>query len=161
MEKEKKKKFYSPEEALAKAMSYCAYQERSHSEVRTKLLQMNVFGKQLEEIMSKLIEDNFLNEERFAVAFAGGKFRIKKWGHQKIKQALKMKGVSDYCIDKALKKIGAVDYKSTFQKELKRKMSLLKKGLNAYEKKTKVAQYLIGRGYEPEMVWNELRLDEE
>ena len=123
---------------------------------------MNVFGKQLEEIMARLIEENFLNEERFAVAFAGGKFRMKKWGHQKIKQALKLKGVSDYCINKALKKIPDADYKSSMKDELKKKLSLLrKKGFSPFEIKSKAAQYLIGRGYEPELVWNELRIHEE
>ena len=153
---EKKKKFYSPEEALAKAMSYCAYQERCHSEVRTKLLQMNVFGKQLEEIMARLIEENFLNEERFAVAFAGGKFRMKKWGKQKIENELKLRKVSSYCINKAMALIENSEYEKTLQTVMLKKWKSTK-GIQEYQRKIKTAQYLISRGYESEMVWQKLK----
>ena len=93
-------KYYSKEEALQKAKQYCAYQERSHSEVKEKLYSFGLYKKDVDELLSELISENYLNEERFAIMFAGGKFRIKQWGRIKIKYALKQKQVSEYCIKK-------------------------------------------------------------
>jgi len=98
-------KYYSISEALVKAQKYCAYQERSHTEVRTKLLNLGQRGHDLEEIMTTLIEKGFLNEERYAVAYAGGKFRIKQWGKNKIVQQLKMRHISDYSIKRSMQQI--------------------------------------------------------
>ena len=97
-------------EALLKLQRYCAYQERCHSEVRQKLIDLKVFGDDLEYIITELIKTDFLNEQRYAEIYAGGKFRIKKWGKQKIKSHLKAKGVSDYCIRKGLEKIEDDEY---------------------------------------------------
>src|SRR4249919_2672470 len=88
--------------ALQKAKHYCAYQERCHSEVRDKLYSFGLHRNEVEPLLTQLIEENFLNEERFAIAYAGGKFRIKNWGKEKIKYALKQNKVSEYCIHKAL-----------------------------------------------------------
>ena len=93
----KAKKYISPEDALAKLQRYCAYQDRCHQEVRTKLIDLGVFGDTLEEIITDLIKDNFLNEERFARSYARGKFRMRKWGRIKIRQELKLRKISDYC----------------------------------------------------------------
>ena len=92
----------SKEEALAKMQRYCAYQERCHEEVRSKLLNMGVYSDWREEIIVQLIEENFLNEERFARSFARGKFRIKQWGRNRIRQELKKRKISDYCVRKAM-----------------------------------------------------------
>ena len=107
---------FTPEQAVPKIKQYCAYQERCHSEVRDKLYSFGLHKNDVEEIISTLITENYLNEERFAIHFAGGKFRMKQWGKIKIKQALKYKQVSDYCIRKALKEIDAHEYEKTFQK---------------------------------------------
>src|SRR5690606_33190020 len=93
------------EQALQKIKQYCAYQERCHSEVRDKLYSFGLRQSEVEEMITLLIVENYLNEERFAIHFAGGKFRMKQWGKHKIKQALKLRKVSDYCINKALKDI--------------------------------------------------------
>jgi regulatory protein len=93
-----------------------------------------------------------LNEERFAIAFAGGKFRMKGWGRIKIEQALKAKGVSTYCIQKALKQIGASDYEITLEKAMKKKLEILT-AANSYERKQKLARFFIAKGYESEAVW--------
>src|SRR5258708_2225078 len=95
----------SPEQALVKAMKYCAYQERSQQEVRDKLYSFGLHQKEVEEIISRLITDSYLKEERFAIAYATGKFRIKKWGVVKIRQGLKEKRVSDPLIRIALDQI--------------------------------------------------------
>lgn len=140
---------------LNKAMKYCVYQERCHNEVRSKLLDIGARGQELEQIMAYLIEHNFLNEERFAIAFAGGKFRIKHWGIIKITLELKARHISEYCISKALKEIEKDDYqKSLNELILKKYKTLLEE--NIYIKKNKTAKFLIGKGYEPVMVWDSL-----
>ena len=93
------------EQAHQKAKHYCAYQERCHSEVKEKLYGFGLRKLDVEELMSKLIEEDYLNEERFAVQFAGGRFRLKQWGRVKIKYELKQKQVSEYLIKKAMKTI--------------------------------------------------------
>lgn len=155
MEQEKKVKYLSKQEALQRGRKYCAYQERSHSEVRNKLLQWGQKGLVLEEIMSKLIEENFLNEERFAKAFSRGKFRMKEWGRNKIVRQLHAKKVSDYNIKQALEEIDEKEYGKKL-KALIQKRAVTLKGLTVYEKKNKLARYLITKGYEPELVWDVL-----
>ena len=93
------------EEALDKMQRYCGYQDRCHQEVRTKLLTLKIYGDLLEEIMSDLISEGYLNEERFARNYARGKYRIKGWGKIKINRELKRRKISDYCIRKATKEI--------------------------------------------------------
>src|SRR6185503_6037061 len=93
---------FTAEQATPKIKHFCAYQERCHAEVRDKLYSFGLHRKDVDGIIVVLIGDNYLNEERFAINFAGGKFRMKHWGKNKIKQRLKLKQVSDYCIKKAL-----------------------------------------------------------
>src|SRR5262245_41021825 len=110
------KQSLTPDQAFQKAKQYCAYQERSHSEVKEKLYNYGLQKKEVDELLSKLIEENYLNEERFAIQYAGGKFRMKQWGRVKIKYALKQKQVSEYCIKKAIASIPEGDYMKTFEK---------------------------------------------
>src|SRR3989442_13610445 len=120
------KKISTPTEAVERMKKYCAYQERSHSEVRSKLLELGMRGNDLENVIVRLIEEGFLNEERFAVAYGGGKFRMKNWGKKKIEQHLKAKGVSDYSIKQAVKGINDDDYKKSLQQLLQKKAATLK-----------------------------------
>ena len=146
------KKYLTSQQALQKLKHYCAYQERCHSEVRDKLYSLGVFKKEHDEIIATLIEENYLNEERFAIAFAGGKYRIKHWGRARIRAELKQKQVSDYCIKKALQQIEEADYLKTFSKLAADKYESLKgEQYLIREKKTK--DYLLRKGYEPEMIW--------
>ena len=140
---------------LDKARKYCAYQERSQQEVRDKLYDWGLHRNEVEQCISQLISENYLNEQRFAIAYAGGKFRMKEWGRVKIKLALKQKKVSDYCIRKALDEISGKDYKATLSRLLSKKSKEVKEK-NPLKKKYKVAQYAISRGFEPEMVWEEI-----
>jgi regulatory protein len=139
-------------QALPRIQRYCAYQERSHQEVRNKLFQYHLSPDDVEEIISKLIIDNFLNEERFAKAYAGGKFRMKKWGKMKIINELNYLGLTERCIDKGLKEIDSSDYRRTLLTLLKKKSAEVKEP-NAFIKRNKVARFVIAKGYEPEMVW--------
>lgn len=141
---------------LNKLRHYCAYQERCHEEVRTKLLSLKVYGDALEEIINKLIEEDFLNEERFAKAYAGGKFRMKKWGRGKIIQGLKARKISDYCIKQGMTEIPDDDYHKTLQSLVKSTIKKYHTG-NVFETKSKTANYLISRGYESELVWDAIQ----
>ncbi len=141
---------------LKKLQHYCAYQERCHEEVRTKLLSLKIYGSGLEEVINKLIEDDFLNEERFAKAFAGGKYRMKKWGRMKIINELKQRKISDYCIRKGMEEIEQDDYLKTLRQLLNATFKKYKSS-NLYETKSKTARYLISRGYESDLVWGMLK----
>lgn len=141
----------SKEQALQKVRQFCAYQERSHSEVRQKLKDLGVTGHEGEEIISSLIEDNYLNEERFAIQYAGGKFRLKEWGRRKIYYALKEKRVSDQCIGRALAAIDEDDYLETLGRLAEKKYELLKNEPGPLRKK-KTTDYLLQKGFEPELI---------
>ena len=146
------KKRYTPEQAYLKICSYCAYQERSHKEVRNKLFTYGLYPSEVEQALTRLITDGFLNEERFAKAFAGGKFRMKKWGKNKIANALQAHGVTSRCIQKGLKEIDDPHYKKALKALLTKKMASLQEP-NLLKKKYKAAQFAIGKGYEAELVW--------
>jgi regulatory protein len=144
------KKHLTKEQAIQKLKHYCAYQERCHSEVKEKLYSLGVWKKEHDEIIASLIEENYLNEERFAIAFAGGKWRIKQWGRVKIKYELKQKQVSEYCIKKAMKQIDEEGYLRVLDKLAKEKYASLKSEQYIIRKK-KVLDYLIGKGFEPSL----------
>jgi len=138
--------------AVQKIRHYCAYQERSHSETREKLFTYGLRPQEVDEIMAQLVEENFLNEERFAIAYAGGKFRSKNWGRIRIKHALKQKQVSEYCIRVALKTIPVEDYYSTLEKLASGKYRSLRSEENDFIRKGKLRQYLLQKGYEQNLV---------
>jgi regulatory protein len=142
--------------AQLKLANFCAYQERSQQEVREKLVKMGILSDDLEDIIVFLISENFLNEERFAIAYAGGKFRVKHWGKLKIKNALRLKGTSEPCIRKALQLIDHETYTQVLKKEIKRKAKEIPER-NVIKKTNKLAAYLIGKGFESELVWDLLR----
>jgi len=150
------KKQLTKEQALQKLKQYCAYQERCHQEVREKLFALGVWKKEHDEIISTLIEENYLNEQRFAIAYAGGKFRMKSWGRNRIKYELKQKQVSDYCINKALKQITEEDYLKTLTKLATEKYEALK-GEQYLVRKKKTIDYLVGKGYEHKLISDALQ----
>lgn len=143
------------EQALQKLKHYCGYQERCHSEVREKLFQLGVRRSDHDEIMATLIEENYLNEERFAIAFARGKFRMNQWGRVKIKAALKQKKISDYCISKALKQIDEKEYLQLLKKLAEKRYASLKNEQYLIRKK-KTIDYLLQKGFEWELVKGEV-----
>src|SRR5215217_3350079 len=120
------KKFLTKEEALQKLRQYCAYQERSHYEVQQKLYDLGIRKTEHDEIIATLIEEDYLNEERFAIQFVGGKFRMKDWGRKKIYYALKEKKVSEYSIKKAMKEIDEEAYQKTLATLTEKKYASLK-----------------------------------
>ncbi len=146
------------DEAWQKAKYFCAYQERSHAETRDKLYSFGLYQQEVEELLGKLIEENYLNEERYAVQFAGGKFRIKQWGRVKIKYELQQKRVSAYCIKNALAQINEEDYEQCLQKLAASKLATLSSEKNVYTKKSKLYSYLQQKGYESGLI-NEVLKD--
>jgi len=147
-----KKTIYTVNEALRKLENYCAYQDRCHKEVEDKLFRMNMIPEAKEKIILHLIEHKFLNEERFAKSFSRGKFRIKKWGKQRIVRELKYKGVSKYNIETALKEINEDDYLSAFNELAEKKFNSITE-TNTYKKKKKLIDYLLYRGWETHLVY--------
>ena len=146
------------EKVLNKLRKYCAYQERCQQEVRDKLYDEGLHKNDVEACIAQLIGENFVNEERFAIAYAGGKFRIKQWGKVKIRLALKAKKVSDYCINKAIKEISDKDYIKALHKNIDDYSKKVKEK-DERKRKYKIAQHVISKGYEPDLVWNELNME--
>ncbi len=142
----------TPQQALPKIKHYCAYQERCHQEVKDKLYGYGLNSKEVDELLSRLIEENYLNEERFAIHFAGGKFRMKKWGKVKIKYELKQKRVTDYCIRKALASIDEEVYMVVLKKHLADKLKSLGAEKNIFIRKRKLQDYLIQKGFESDLI---------
>ncbi len=139
--------------ALPRIMQYCSYQERSHAEAKNRLYGFGLHKTDVETIISKLIEENYLNEERFASGFARGKFRIKKWGRIKISYELKQKQVSTYNLRKALEEIDEEEYQKTIYKLADKKWKLLAKSTESpLMLRAKVSSWLISRGFEPMLV---------
>ncbi|MBK6826939.1 MAG: RecX family transcriptional regulator [Chitinophagaceae bacterium] len=147
------KKQLTVEQALQKLKHYCAYQERCHSEVKEKLYSLGVWKKDHDGIISTLIEENYLNEERFAIAYAGGKWRVKHWGRVRIKYELKQKQISEYCIKKALKQIDEEEYLRVLNETAAAKYASLKNDQYLVRKK-KTIDYLVNRGFEISLVNN-------
>ncbi len=139
-------------DVFLKICNFCVYQERSQEEIRQKLATWNISGDEAEEIISELITENFLNEERFAKQYAGGKFRVKKWGRLKIRSELKRKSITDKCIQIALKEIDEEDYFLVLQALLFKKMHALKTEQNLFLRKSKAASYALQKGFESHLI---------
>ncbi|MGX5819950.1 regulatory protein RecX [Chitinophaga lutea] len=135
---------------ILKLRHYCAYQERCHSEVREKCYELGLRGDDTEQAIAHLVEEGFLNEERFAKAFAGGKFRMQQWGRRKISMALQQKQVSDYCIRKGLAEIDPDDYDATLRSLAEKKYHQLRSE-QPLRRQLKTVQFLLQRGFETDL----------
>lgn len=137
----------TPQQALQKAKYFCAYRERCHAEVKEKLYSFGLYKNEVEQALSQLIEENYLNEERFATEFAYGKFKTNQWGKIKIEFALKQKKISSYNIKKALKNIDEEAYAKTLYKLTFAKWNLLKHE-QYLNRLAKTQNYLLQKGFE-------------
>ncbi|AKD53527.1 regulatory protein RecX [Spirosoma radiotolerans] len=149
----------SVKDALRKAAMFCAYQERTQQEVRDRLNGWGVYVDDAEEVIAELIQQNYLNEERFAKSFAGGKFRVKGWGRRKIKQQLQQRGISGYNLDQAMKEIAPDDYRETLADLLAKKRQSLRDD-NPLVVKQKLVRYALSKGYESELIFTVLNGEE-
>lgn len=146
----------SPEQALQKLRHYCGYQERCHREVKEKLYSFGLREQEVENAVATLIEEDRLNEERFAIQFAGGHFRLKQWGRIKIRYALRQKQVSDYCIQKALGALDEDDYAQTLSALAAKKWATLAAEADHFSRRRKLQDYLLQKGYEQDRIVNAL-----
>lgn len=146
----------TPGQAREKVKHYCGYSERCHSEVKEKLYHYGLNTREVDEIIAHLIEEGYLDEERFAVQFAGGHFRLKQWGRVKIIHALRGKGISDYCIKKGLKEIDEDAYAALLEKLARQKWNTTRGQLPA-SRWAKTRQFLLQRGFEGNLVVEMLR----
>ncbi|WP_299182630.1 regulatory protein RecX [uncultured Aquimarina sp.] len=142
-------------EAIKKMEHYCAYQDRCHKDVSQKLNTMKLIPEAKEKIILHLLEHNFLNEERFAKSFARGKFRIKKWGKQRIIRELKFRQISEYCTKVALKEISENEYLETFHDLAEKKFNSITDS-DTFKKRKKLIDYLLYRGWENQLVFEKV-----
>ena len=147
---------YTVKQAVEKAMKYCAYQERCQMEVRNKLRDFEITADEREEVIMELIQQNFLNEERYSKAFARGKFRMKQWGKKKIELALKQKQITTANIRIGFQEIEDGEYLDTLNRLIEKTWDK-NKGVQNFKRVAKTAQYVIGRGFESHLVWDELK----
>ncbi|WBX73964.1 regulatory protein RecX [Tenacibaculum pacificus] len=155
MNKEINKGVFTVDEIKRKMEHYCVYQDRCHKEVESKLSSFNVIPQAREIILLSLMEDNFLNEERFSKSFARGKFRIKKWGKNRIVRELKFRNISAYNIKTALKEINEEDYITTLYSLVAKKNELVTE-TNIFKRKKKIVDYLLYRGFESHLIYEAL-----
>jgi regulatory protein len=153
---EKKKVKLDKKTALAKAEHYCAYQERAQQEIRDKLYEWGLWSDDVENIISELIQTNFLNEERFTEAYVSGKFKIKRWGKIKIKQGLKLKRIPDKMIQRALNGIDYDEYLNVIVVAAQKKAPLIKEK-DAFKRKFKLISYLMSKGFEKDLIIDVLK----
>lgn len=146
---------YTLQEATRKLEGYCAYQERCHKEVVQKLRDMRMIPDAIDQIVVHLIDHNFLNEERFAMSYARGKFTIKKWGRNRITQELKRREISKYNIKKALSQLDTPAYLDTLDALAKKRLDGIKE-TNIQKRRKKLADYLLYRGWESHLVYEKI-----
>ena len=158
-EDRKNKMILTPGQAKLKAESYCAYQERSQQEVRDKLYSWGLHEADVENSIANLIAENFLNEERFAIAYCNGKLRMKGWGKIKIKQALKGKRVSEQLIKIAFKQIDPDEYENILENIIDKKIREIK-DKDSFIVKNKVYQFALSRGFESDLIFSILNSKE-
>ena len=139
---------------LKKVLRYCAYQDRCTQEVRNKLATFDMPDSEKEKIVKLLVEEGYLDDERYASTFVRSKIHLKKWGVNKIRMALKMKGISDENISNALSEIDPEIYREELIKVLKAKKI---NETDPYKRRAKLAQYAMQKGYEPSLVWDVIR----
>lgn len=150
-----KKRPLTFKEAKLKAAAFCAYQERTQQEVRSKLYNMGLYGDEVEELIVELITEGFINEERFVKTYAGGKFRIKHWGRLKIETTLQAKGISKRCIEAGLNGIDDEEYLEKLDFLIRKKISTIKDE-DEIKTKYKLANYLLSKGFESPLIWERI-----
>jgi len=154
-DKKRQKKDYN--QAWIAIQKFCAYQERCHKEVRSRLYDYGLNSSDVEELIAKLIEHNYINEERFAIAFVRGKFNVKKWGRLKIQSELKFRQISPFCIKKGMAEIDSERYFDTLKGLVNKKNKDYKSTTNLYARHNKIANYCFNKGYESDLIWTAIK----
>jgi len=149
-------KAYLVQEATKKLEGYCAYQERCHKEVVNKLREIRMIPEAIDKIVVHLVENDYLNEERFAKSFARGKFTIKKWGRKRITLELKQRGISRFNIKTAIQEINQTAYLETFDALADKRLAQITEK-NLLKRRKKLADYLLYRGWESDLVYRKIK----
>lgn len=147
-----KNKAYNIKEATERIQSFCALQDRCQWEVEKKMREWGVEEDIIENILTDLILEKFIDEQRFAESFCRGKFRIKRWGKVKIKNELRLRKISVSCINKGLEQIEEEEYYSTLKELYEKKKNSLK-DKNQFIRKGKIAKHLQQKGFESNLIW--------
>lgn len=157
MEREKKilNKQISDNEILNKMFRYCSYQERSVYDVRKQLDNYHVNDMLASHIIARLIDEGFLNEKRFAETYTTGKLRSNSWGKIKIMQGLKERSIDSQIINEAIESIDESEYQRIIEKLIDKKLKLIR-DTDPYIIKNKVARFVISKGFESHLVWEEV-----
>ena len=150
------KRVYKISDAISRIKNYCVLQDRCQWDVRQKLTEWGLLENTKDIIMIELINDSFIDEERFSRSFCRGKFRIKKWGRRKIEFELKIKNISSVCIKKGMEEIDEKEYLKVLENQAEKKNGLIKEK-NHFKRQTKLGNYLIKRGFEANLVWGKLK----
>ncbi|QCX52583.1 regulatory protein RecX [Elizabethkingia sp. JS20170427COW] len=140
-------------EIKQKLANYCVYQDRCHHEVEKKMKEFLLIPEAKEEILLYLIQENFLDEERFTRSYIRGKFYIKHWGRIKIKAHLKQKDIQEKLISSCMDEIDPKDYEQQLLKFLEKLLPEVEDLLD-YSKKNKAIRHLISKGYEYDEILN-------
>jgi len=141
-----------------KIKDYCRYQPRTHQQVRMKLYGWKLTKNTVETLLAALIEEGLVNESHYATIYAGERVRINKWGKKKVEEELKKRQISPYCIRQALAEVDSAQYEKEFRRLADKKWSSFRgKGLHPFRRAKKTADFLMGKGYEPEAVWRLIR----
>lgn len=151
-----KKPYHSLKEATQKLMRYCAYRERCHKEVKEKLYQLNIHPQDHDKIIVQLIQEGFLNEERFAMAFVHDKFHLQQWGRFRIRRELAARDITESLIQKSLLQIDEKEYLNTFYTLLEKRLDLLSDE-KPLDRKKKITGYLLRKGFEADLVYEAVR----
>lgn len=147
-----KKESFTVEEIREKLAHYCAYQDRCHWDVEKKMKEFTLIPEARDKIFIYLIQNNFLNEERFTRSFVRGKFYQKDWGRLKIRKELRFRNIPDKLTDEAMNEIDEKDYSKTLKKLFDKKSDSLKSERESFKKKAKIRNYLLQKGYESELI---------
>jgi len=142
-----KKQKYTVDEALERLQDYCAKQERSGFQVEKKLYDWGIPTSHHDDIIFELIQENFLNEERFSQVYARSKMRMNQWGRLKIKNGLRQHRISNYNIDAALQSLNDSKYDQNIEDLVAKKGRSLSTDLPSYEKRQKIIRFLLQRGF--------------
>ena len=151
-------KVYTVKEATERIQSYCAIQDRCQWEVEKKMKEWGVSEIIIENILTDLILEKFVDEQRFSESFCRGKFRIKRWGKVKIKNELKIKKISENCINKGLSQINNKEYMQVLKNVYIKKRNSLK-DTNQFIRKGKIAKHLQQKGFESNLIWKLINKD--
>lgn len=154
---QKKSKSYTFEEIKEKLANYCVYQDRCQWDVEKKMREFILIPEAKDEIYIYLIQNNFLNEERFVKSFVRGRFNQKKWGRNKIRMGLKQRKIPDQLIRIGLNEIDEEEYQKVLIELFDKKREELKFETNLFKRNSKIRNYLLQKGYENELIYDLLR----